>query len=231
MQKGVEILVMVVVGVVLVMMGTMMYVQNVRFSRFSQLINRTVVQTQNARPQEASKAVTVVQPYVEYLFSCPSGKENIEKRTGFDALLKAAGLEQTTGNSVITCVPSGSNKDLALIATSNCASGPAAAAAACDKALLVLADLKTNSLKTVATEETSEMYGSSVFERIISWKPDAVTYNLRGSFADGGDCTEAIIKQTPAYTQVVATISRQSSSVAKTCYYSSCSDVGSVTCE
>lgn len=161
-----------------------------------------------------------------YAFSCTPGSKAPKGYRFFNDELKKGGWQTLDDSDTQVCVRSSESTDEALII----ALGPwcdVKRAIGCDHVGIFDAILgPQRSLQPIALIETSELYGTSVFNKIVFWNYSTLVYRANGTFPDGG-CTEQVVKDTYAEQDRVVNISSQKDdreSVLQTCYLTSCSN-------
>ncbi len=163
---------------------------------------------------------------VGYTFTCYQGpKTPSEFRVAIDGDLKKAGWETTDSSYTQVCVRTDGATKEALVITL----GPTCditQSIGCEKIGILISELEPQRTDILALISTSEMYGMSLFDSILSWNQNALSYRVNGEFPDGG-CTEKDVKETYAQQDRVVDLTSERQdreSVTQTCHQTSCSD-------
>jgi|GEM_PF-2388817 hypothetical protein len=223
-------LVIAVLVVGFIGLGAMLYQQSVQLAEVSGDASVSAMASQRSAVPEAARPPAATSQ-VEYDFYCYGGKQlQPSVAAVLDSLLKSGGWQPTSVDGVHTCLPTGSigGGDRAVVITSDCAYGDDEMRS-CSRAVLLLADLSAKTLKTVVTEDTSEMYGQSILE-LRAWSPDALKYRVEGTLPEG-DCSEAVLKDVPAYSDKTTKTIDGATVTDWVCHLVSCDNLALMSCE
>lgn len=162
----------------------------------------------------------------EYQFTCYKGPDAPSRfRTAIDGDLKIGGWTTTDNADVHVCVRTDVTTGEALVVSL----GPwcdVKRSIGCGHVGIFLAQLDPKRIDPLAFIKTSEMYGMSVYNKILAWGKNTLSYRANGMFPDGG-CTEDDITETYAQQDRIVDLTSERAdreSVVRSCYRTSCSD-------
>ena len=165
-------------------------------------------------PVAPAPTPTAQKPVIQFTYNCGSYKMlSPERQVAINAILKNGGQKDLAASGDV-CAQSSEDRPV-LVTTDNCTQ------TGCTKASLLLVDTAANTLKVVATEDTSEILGAAAIGQVLSWTDTSVTYRAPGYVFDG-PCIEANIKGQLAYHDVQVTLATGKKSDVQSCTYLSC---------